>query len=98
MTLLMTACAPKERSEDNHIPEKGNVSLTDWKMEGDRLIFTIGATVDDIDLDEIYEEIYQEPTDATLDAQNDYAMHWGIKTDTPFDEYFLISEIQEYQL
>ena len=55
----MTACAPKERSEDNHIPEKGNVSLTDWKMEGDRLIFTIGATVDDIDLDEIYEEIYQ---------------------------------------
>ncbi len=70
----MTACAPKERSEDNHIPEKGNVSLTDWKMEGDRLIFTIGATVDDIDLDEIYEEIYQEPTDATLDAQNDYAI------------------------
>lgn len=72
ISLLLTACALKEKPEDNSMPEESNTARTTWKVEGDQLLFIKGAAEDDIDLDQIYEEICQEPTDATLDPENDY--------------------------
>ena len=72
ITLLLTACASKEKPEDNHISEESSITQTTWKIEDDQLLFIVGTAGMDVDLDQIYEEIYQEPIDATLDPENDY--------------------------
>ncbi len=72
VSLLLTACEPKEKSEDSSMSEDADIVRTTWKVEGEQLVFTMGTAKDDVELDRIYDEIYQEPTDATLDPENDY--------------------------